>query len=92
MEPAQVVKQLAAPQHGKPGYHRRSAVVHLYCSQIGLARTIYIRCVYGTFGREFTIYTVIYGVYIRFWPTLLTNDAGQQAEQVANDKRNQGGA
>jgi hypothetical protein len=27
MEPAQVVKQLAAPQHGKPGYHRRSAVV-----------------------------------------------------------------
>ena len=31
---------------------------------------IYIRCVYGIFGREFTIYTVIYGVYIRFWPTL----------------------
>jgi len=25
---------------------------------------IYIRCVYGIFGREFTIYTVIYGVYI----------------------------
>jgi hypothetical protein len=31
---------------------------------------IYIQCVYGIFGREFTIYTVIYGVYIRFWPTL----------------------
>jgi len=38
---------------------------------LGLARAIYIRCVYGTFGREITIYMVIYGVYIRFWPTLL---------------------
>ena len=27
--------------------------------------------VYGIFGRELTKYTVIYGVYIRFWPTLL---------------------
>jgi hypothetical protein len=35
-----------------------------------LARTIYIRCVYGIFGREITKYTVIYGAYIRFWPTL----------------------
>jgi hypothetical protein len=40
-------------------------------SCVRLARTIYIRCVYGIFGREFTIYTVIYSVYIRFWPTLL---------------------
>jgi len=31
---------------------------------------IYIRCVYGNFGREITKYTVIYGVYIWFWPTL----------------------
>jgi hypothetical protein len=37
---------------------------------IGLARTIYIRCVYGIFGREITKYTTIYGVFIRFWPTL----------------------
>jgi len=37
---------------------------------IGLARTIYIRCTYGIFGREIIKYTVIYGVYIRFWPTL----------------------
>jgi hypothetical protein len=37
---------------------------------IGLARTIYIRCIYGIFGREFTKYTVIYGVHIRLWPTL----------------------
>jgi hypothetical protein len=37
---------------------------------LGLARTIYIRCIYGIFGREVTKYTVIYGVYIRFWPTL----------------------
>ena len=37
---------------------------------IGLARTICIRCIYGIFGREITKYTVIYGVYIWFWPTL----------------------
>ena len=29
-----------------------------------------IRCMYGSFGREITKYTVIYGVYVRFWPTL----------------------
>ena len=37
---------------------------------VGLASTLYIRCVYGVFGREMTKYTVIYGAYIRFWPTL----------------------
>jgi len=31
---------------------------------------VYIRCIYGSFGREITKHTVIYGVYIRFWPTL----------------------
>jgi hypothetical protein len=35
-----------------------------------LARTIYIWFIYGGFGREISNYTVIYGVYIRFWPTL----------------------
>jgi hypothetical protein len=25
---------------------------------------------YGIFSREITIHTVIYSVYIRFWPTL----------------------
>ena len=30
----------------------------------------YIGCIYGIIGREITKYTVIYGVYIRFWPTL----------------------
>ena len=39
---------------------------------VGLARTIYIRCIYGIFCRDFIKYTVIYGVYIRFWPTLQT--------------------
>jgi hypothetical protein len=38
--------------------------------EIGLARTLYIRCIYGIFGREITKYTVIYGAYIRFRPTL----------------------
>jgi len=37
---------------------------------VGLARTIYIRCMYGDFSRDITKYTVIYGAYIRFWPTL----------------------
>ena len=37
---------------------------------VGLARTTYIRCIYGNFSRDFVKYTVIYGVYIRFWPTL----------------------
>jgi hypothetical protein len=27
-------------------------------------------CIYSLFGRELTKYTVIYGAYIRFWPTL----------------------
>jgi len=37
-----------------------------------LARTIhiYIRCMYGNFGREIIKYTVMYGAYVRFWPTL----------------------
>ena len=37
---------------------------------LGLARAIYIRFTYGIFGREITQCTGIYGVYIRFWPTL----------------------
>ena len=30
----------------------------------------YIQCIYGFIGREITIHKVIYGVYIRFWPTV----------------------
>jgi len=30
----------------------------------------HMRCINGIFGREIIKYTVIYGVYIRFWPTL----------------------
>jgi len=33
---------------------------------VGLARTIYIRCINGIFDREITKYTAIYGVYIQF--------------------------
>ena len=36
---------------------------------VGLARTINIRCIYGNFGRKITKYTVIYDVYVQFWPT-----------------------
>jgi len=41
---------------------------------IGLARTIhtvYVRYFGGILGREITKYTGIFGVYIRFWPTLV---------------------
>jgi hypothetical protein len=31
---------------------------------------IYTVYIYGIFGREIIKYTIIYGVYIRFWPTL----------------------
>jgi len=51
------------------------------CILLGLARTIYIRCIYSTFGRGISTCTVTYGVYIRFWPTLHmieTNNAGHE--------------
>ena len=35
-----------------------------------MAITIYIWCIYGIFGREIAKYTVIYGVYLQFRPTL----------------------
>ena len=46
-----------------------SGHAHVTPTSIGLARTIHIRCVYGICGRKITKYTVIYGVYKRFWPT-----------------------
>jgi len=49
-----------------------------------LARTIYIRGIYGIFGREITKYTVIYGVYIRFWPTLKRGAASLQTDMHLN--------
>jgi len=36
--------------------------------RLGLARTMYVRCIYNIFGKEITRITVIYDVYIRFWP------------------------
>jgi len=48
----------------------RGATSRCMQSFVGLARTIYIRCTYGIFGSEITRYTVIYGVYLQFWPTL----------------------
>jgi len=32
---------------------------------------VYTTSIHGIFGREITKYTVIYGAFIRFWPTLL---------------------
>jgi hypothetical protein len=32
----------------------------------------HVRCINGILGREITKYTVIYGAFVRFWPTLHT--------------------
>jgi hypothetical protein len=41
------------------------------CHTLGWLETlIYVWCIYGNFGREINKYTVIYGAYIWFWPTL----------------------
>ena len=45
-----------------------------------MARTIYIRCIDGLFGREITKYTVICG-HMRFWPTLATTHAYMHSTQ-----------
>ena len=54
-----------------PTLHRRQRA-HSKRSQLGLARSICIRCISVFLGREITKYTVIYGVYVRSWPTLLS--------------------
>jgi hypothetical protein len=41
-----------------------------YTVRVGQNHIYGIWCMYGIFGREITKYTVIYGDYIRFWPTL----------------------
>jgi hypothetical protein len=43
---------------------------------------VYIRCVYGILGREITKYTVIYSVYIRFWPTLVMRSPHIQSQNI----------
>jgi hypothetical protein len=47
-------------------------IVHTVYIYVGWARTTYtcIRCTYGIFSKEITVHTVLYGVYIRLWPTL----------------------
>ena len=37
-----------------------------------------IWCIYDIFGREIAKYTVMYSVYIRFWPTLDTTPIVEQ--------------
>jgi len=52
--------------------HTREFLCYMHARCVGLVRTIYIQCIHGILGREITKYTVIYGAYIRFWPTLTT--------------------
>jgi hypothetical protein len=40
---------------------------------VGLARTVYTRCIHGIFGRELTKYTVVYSVYILFGQPYIYN-------------------
>ena len=54
--------------HGAQMHDPGNSLSHHF--SVGLARTIHPRCIYGIFCREITKYMVIYGVYIRFWPTL----------------------
>jgi hypothetical protein len=61
--------------------------VHCHEAAPGLARTVYIRYKYNSFGREITKYTVIYGVYIRFWPTLGSTQSNTQHFTHLADKR-----
>ena len=67
---------LANPMYVAQAY---PACIPIHCSlhptQLGLARTVYIRCISGNFGREFTKHTLIYGVFTLFWPTLHTTKA-----------------
>ena len=49
---------------------------------LGLAKTLYIRCLCGILSRELTKYTVICSVYIRFWPTLCVFDVSTKSKQI----------
>jgi len=55
---------------------------------VGLARTIYRRCLYGTFGREITEYTLIYAyIYmVMANPTYVQELAGCQ-DQILDSFR-----
>jgi len=49
---------------GSGAYYRTASSQPDCCKCVGLARTMYLRCVYGIFGWEITLNTVIYGVYL----------------------------
>ena len=52
------------------GHYRVCTPFRPHHTCVGLAGTINIQWIYGNFCRDFIKYTGIYGVYIRFWPTL----------------------
>jgi hypothetical protein len=48
----------------------KQSVIHgVYTIRVG-HNHITIRCKNGNIGKEITKYTVIYNVYVQFWPTL----------------------
>ena len=49
--------------------------------------TIYIRCIYGVFGWEITKYTVVYGAYTRFWPTLIVHKLHVARQQIIGNTK-----
>ena len=67
---------LALNPHYFPALYHLGLCLHLqviltWMWTLELARTVYMRGICGTFGRKITKYTVKYGVYILFWPTLM---------------------
>ena len=57
---------------GAGHFHVITAVTtHCHCFHFRVGQNdIYTVYIHGVFGREITKYTLMYGVYIRFWPTL----------------------
>jgi len=43
---------------------------------------MYILCTYDIFSRAITIPTVVHGVYIQFWPTLVEDDGAVKGGKV----------
>jgi hypothetical protein len=56
------VERSAMGRQACPPVHGTGSDIHLLRSFVGLAKTIYMRCIYGILGREIIKYTVyIYG-------------------------------
>jgi hypothetical protein len=53
--------------------HITTSMCIMHYRREGLAKTIHVRCSKGILAKNFIKYTVLYGVCVRFWPTLRTS-------------------